>query len=94
MSGVNPDTVSLRSKAWVEMLFLLLGLEVSVHSTDMRQSHAPFAGLWEIKLVLFGLQLSQVQVHMHRQTMPGSVLHAIPNFFVSHLPLLWLVTRA
>lgn len=76
------------------MLFLLLRLEVSVHSTDMRQPHAPFAGLWEIKLVLFGLQLSQVHVHIHRQTMPGTVLHTIPNFFVSYISLFWLVTHA
>lgn len=66
---------------------------MSVPSTDMRQPHAAaFAGLWEIKLVLLGLcstvwQFSQVQVHMHMQTMPGTVPHAIPNFFVSYIPL-------
>lgn len=62
-------------------------------STDMRQPHAALAGLWEIKLVLFGLHLSQVQVHVNRQTMPGTVLHAIPNFFVSFISLFWLVTH-
>lgn len=67
---------------------------MSVRSTDMRQPHAAFAGLWEIKLMLFGLQLSQVPVQMHRQTRPGRVLHAIPEVFISSIPLFWLVTHA